>query len=134
MRTQPDGEGLHRGCSFSLTALAQLWINHPKTFDRNSRVLLVFGVMLLHLVIVKLILVTADNQVHQGRRLFVAGFSPLSALERQQLWRLAVPYAFAPLVLSVLLGKNHGIYAATFVSLGGARLSIADIDPIFLSS
>src|SRR4051794_3454775 len=41
-----------------LTALAQLWINHPKTFERNSRVLLMFGVMLVHVAIVKLILVT----------------------------------------------------------------------------
>ena len=32
-----------------LTALAQLWINHPKTFERNSRLVLVFGVCLLHL-------------------------------------------------------------------------------------
>ena len=111
-----------------LTALAQIWINHPKTFDRNSRLLLVFGVMLLHLVIVKVILVTADNQLHR-----VGGISPdaLSASECRDLWRLAVPYAFAPLVLSVLLGKNHGIFAATFVSLWGAII-YHEIDPIFL--
>ena len=30
---------------------------------------------------------------------------------------LLAPYAFAPLVLSVLLGRNHGLYAAVFVSL-----------------
>jgi putative nucleotidyltransferase with HDIG domain len=76
-----------------------------------------------------LILVTADNQLLRG-----GGYSApdsLSALERQQLWRLAVPYAFAPLVLSVLLGKNHGIFAATFVSLWGAII-YRDIDPVFL--
>ncbi len=127
MRTQPM-EKVFIAVLIFLTALAQIWINHPKTFERNSRVLLVFGVMLLHLVIVKMILVTADNQLLRG-----SGGSPdaLSALERQQLWRLAVPYAFAPLVLSVLLGKNHGIYAATFVSLWGA-IVYRGIDPIFL--
>ncbi len=48
-----------------------------------------------------------------------------------QLVPLLVPYAFAPLVLSVLLGKNHGIYAAVFASLWGAFL-VGRIDPIFL--
>lgn len=111
-----------------LTALAQLWINHPKTFDRNSRLVLVFGVMLLHLGIVKLILVTADSQILRGAALTPEG---LSALERRDLWKLAVPYAFAPLVLSVLLGRNHGIYAAIFVSLWGA-LIYRGIDAVFL--
>jgi len=111
-----------------LTALAQLWINHPKTFESNSRVLLMFGVFLLHLVIVKLVLVTADNQILKGGITLPGMLSPL---ERQQLWKLAVPYAFAPLVLSVLLGKNHGLYAATFVSLWGALL-YRGIDSIFL--
>ena len=111
-----------------LTALAQLWINHPKTFERNSRVLLMFGVFLLHLALVKMILVTADNEVLKGG---VAVQGALSALERQQLWKLAVPYAFAPLLLSVLLGRNHGIHAATFVSLWGA-IVYRGIDPIFL--
>src|SRR5437879_10167810 len=30
---------------------------------------------------------------------------------------LLAPYALAPLLLSVLLGRNHGLYAAVFVSL-----------------
>lgn len=92
-----------------LVALAQLWINHPNTWDRNSRLLLVFSVLLMHLTIVKAILVTADNQ------LYLPG--EWSGLQRQQVWKLAVPYAFAPLTLCVLLGKNHGIYAAIFASL-----------------
>src|SRR5437868_4503039 len=36
-------------------------------------------------------------------------------------WLLA-PYAFAPLVLSVLLGRNHGLYAAFLVSLWSSVL------------
>ena len=111
-----------------LTALAQLWITQPKTFEKNSRILLIFGVFLLHLAIVKMVLVTADNQVLRGGSALPGA---LSALERQQLWRLAVPYAFAPLIISVLLGKNHGIYAATFVSLWGSII-YRGIDPVFL--
>src|SRR5207244_8532542 len=35
---------------------------------------------------------------------------------------LITPYAFAPLVMSVLLGRNHGLYAAVFVSLWSSVL------------
>lgn len=121
-----------------LTALTQLWINHPKTFERNSRVLLMFGVFLIHLAIVKLILATADAQILKGGVTLPGALSPL---ERQSLWKLAVPYAFAPLLLSVLLGKNHGLYAATFVSLWSALVyrggltgvvTNAGIDPIII--
>jgi putative nucleotidyltransferase with HDIG domain len=105
------------------TALAQLWINHPRTFASNSRMLLLFGICLLHLVLIKTVLVTADAQVRSA--------GALSGLERQQLWRLLVPFAFAPLALSVLLGRNHGIYAATFVSLWGAFVC-RSIDPVFI--
>lgn len=125
--TQPTMHGLI-GTLIFLTAIAQLWINHPNTWARNSRVLLMFGVFLLHLAAVKLILVAADSQV---LRTGVVAPGQLSALEKQQLWRLAVPFALAPLTLSVLLGKNHGIYAATFVSLWGAII-YRGIDAKFL--
>ncbi|MDP9291201.1 MAG: HDIG domain-containing protein, partial [Verrucomicrobiota bacterium] len=104
------------GLLIFLTALAQLWLNHPRAFARNSRVLLMFGTFLVHLTAIKIILVFARN----------AG-----SFEAQQMWKLMVPYAFAPLICSVLLGKNHGIYAATFVSLWGAII-FRGIDAIFL--
>ncbi|HEV7869521.1 MAG TPA: HDIG domain-containing protein [Chthoniobacteraceae bacterium] len=108
-----------------MTALAQLWINHPQTFAKNSRILLIFSVILLQLAVVKVILITADNQVYSG----VAGmFTPA---QRKQLWLLAIPYSLAPLILSILLGKNHGLYAATFVSLWGAMI-YREIDAIML--
>ena len=111
------------GLLIFLTAIAQLWINHPKTFERNSRLLLIFGVSLLHLVLVKTILVTADAQIGTG--------GILDPLERQQLWWLAVPLAFAPLTLSVLLGRYHGLYAAVFVSLWSAIVH-RGTDPVVL--
>ena len=106
-----------------LTAIAQLWINHPKTFASNSRLLLIFGVALLHLGLVKMILVTADAQIG------LPGI--LSPLERQQLWWLALPLAFAPLTLSVLLGRYHGLYATVFVSLWSA-IVYRGTDPVVL--
>ena len=41
---------------------------------------------------------------------------------RPEMAELLAPYAFAPLVLSVLLGRNHGLYAAVFVSLWSSVL------------
>ncbi|MBA3881946.1 MAG: HDIG domain-containing protein [Chthoniobacterales bacterium] len=89
-------------------AVTQLWINQPKTFDRSSRLLLVFGVMLVQLAVTEVVLVVCRN-----------GTFPFLKLETAA---LIVPYAFAPLVLSVLLGRNHGLYAAIFVSLWTRQL------------
>lgn len=97
-----------------LTSLAQLWINHPNTFAKNSRILLMFGSFLVHLTFTKVILVMA----HNGSIDF-------------QIGTLLVPYAFAPLICSVLLGKNQGLYAATFVSLWGA-IVFRGTDAIYL--
>jgi putative nucleotidyltransferase with HDIG domain len=85
------------------TALAQLWVNHPVTFASNSRISLMFGTMMAQLVLTKMILVLG----HRG------SLSP-------EFVPLILPYALAPLVCSVLLGKNQGLYAATFVSLWGS--------------
>lgn len=97
-----------------LTALAQLYVNHPALLKDNRQLSLVFGVMFTQLLLIKLILVQAD----------------LGRVDLQMV-PLLVPYAFAPLVLSVLLGKNHGLYAAVFTSLWGAFL-MRSVDPVFL--
>ena len=103
-----------------LTALAQLWINHPQTFARNSRILLMFGTFLVHLTVMKVILVFGHNGSFAD-----PGEKALS-LQIATLW---LPYAFAPLVMSVLLGRNHGLFAATFVSLWGSTVFYNEIDP-----
>lgn len=108
-----------------LTALGQLWINHPNTFARNSRLLLIFVTILLHLGVVKLLLVGAQNQVRG------AGGGDFSALERMQMWELAIPFAFGPLLLSALLGRNLAIFSAIFISLWGSIID-RGIDSRFL--
>ena len=97
------------------TALAQLWINHPQTFAKNSRVVLMFGTILVHLSVMKGLMVLIGNGALE---LSVGG--------------LLFPYALAPLVISALLGKNQGIYAAIFVSLWGATLASL-VDATFLA-
>ena len=90
------------------TAIAQLWINQPNTFKRNSRVFLVFGIIYLQLALTKLLFALCNSGV-------VASLKPETA------WLIA-PYALAPLVLCVLLGRNHGLYGAVFVSLWSSIL------------
>lgn len=97
-------------------ALAQLWINYPQTWARNSRVGLILGVCLLHLLFVRVGLAFGFHDPELAR------FVPL-----------VLPYAFAPLVISTLLGKNQGIYTATFVSLWGAALW-PNVDAAFLAT
>ncbi len=104
------------GLLIFLTALAQLWINHPNAFRKNSRILLMFGSMLVHLTTVKLLLILART----------------GSADWRQVAFLAIPYAFAPLICSVLLGKNHGIYAAIYTSLWGAVIFQGINPAIFL--
>src|SRR5467141_956432 len=93
---------------FFATAIVQLWINQPRTFAQNSRVFLVFGTIFVQLAVTKIILVLSSEHAFKF-------------LTPEMGWLLA-PYAFAPLVLSVLLGRNHGLYAAVFVSLWSSVL------------
>src|SRR5262249_48648070 len=90
------------------TAVTQLWINQPKSFEQNSRILLVFSVIFVQLAVTKLLLVACNS----GNYRFL----------RPEMGGLITPYAFAPLVLSVLLGRHHGLYAAFFVSLWSSVL------------
>jgi putative nucleotidyltransferase with HDIG domain len=90
------------------TAITQLWINQPKSFSRSSRILLVFGIILVQLAVTKLLLVICNSGNY--------GFL------KPEMGGLITPYAFAPLVLSVLLGRQHGLYAAFFVSLWSSVL------------
>ncbi|MEA2922841.1 MAG: cyclic-di-AMP phosphodiesterase PgpH, partial [Bradyrhizobium sp.] len=93
---------------FFATAVTQLWINQPTTFVRSSRVLLVFGVIFVQLAATRLLLVLCNSGTF--------------ALLRPETIGLIAPYAFAPLLLSVLLGRNHGLYASVFVSLWSSIL------------
>jgi len=93
---------------FLAIAVTQLWINQPKTFAQNSRVLLVFGIMFVQLAATKLVVAFCDS----GTLKFL----------KPEMGALIAPYAFAPLVMSVLLGRNHGLYAAVSVSLWSSIL------------
>src|SRR5205809_3849842 len=102
------------------TAITQLWINQPKSFSQNSRILLVFSIILVQLAVTKLLLVICNSGNYPFLKPEMAG--------------LITPYAFAPLVLSVLLGRHHGLYAAFFVSLWGSMLFGRIDAPLLITS
>src|SRR3954451_9659539 len=103
-----------------VTAIIQLWINQPKTFAQNSRIVLVFGVIFVQLAVTKLLLVVCNS----------GNYRILSP----QAGGLITPYAFAALVLSVLLGRHHGLFGAVFASFWSSVL-FGPIDaPILVTS
>jgi membrane-associated HD superfamily phosphohydrolase len=103
---------------FFAAAVTQLWINQPKTSVRASRLLLVFGVCFLQLAATAIVIALCEN-----------GTFPFL---KPEMAALLAPYAFAPLVLSVLLGRNHGLYAAIFVTFWTQLLFGAFTAPLFV--
>ncbi len=99
-------------------AIVQLWINQPKTFARSSRLLLVFSTIFVQLAVSKLLLLVCESRSIPSVNLEMAA--------------VLAPYAFAPLVLGILLGRNHGLYAAIFVSLW-SRILFGPMDVALLA-
>jgi len=95
-----------------VVTVGQIW--GGPMFKRNSRLALIFATIFIQLAITNYILSQA-----------VAGHIDPSMPS------LLIPYALAPLTLSVLLGRNAGIFAAIFVSLWGSLL-VEKIDADFL--
>jgi putative nucleotidyltransferase with HDIG domain len=89
-------------------AIGQLFFNDAVTFRRNSRVLLIFSIILSHLALVYSIDVMA-----RANGLGVDG---------RDFAFLLLPYAFGPALCTVLLGRHYGIYATVFATLFGTLL------------
>ena len=97
-------------------AVALLWMNHSKIWADNSRLLLIFGTLVLHVQVVRWISLAAlEANVPSG--------ADWSALDRKQFWELILPYAFGPMLISMLLGQRLGVVLAIFGSLFGAMLN-----------
>ncbi len=97
-----------------VTAVTQLWLTQKEDFRSNPRILLIFGTIFLQLLLVKLSLVLHAKEIVR------ADFLPF-----------LFPMAFAPLILSVLLGKYHGLFAAVFGSLL-ATILMENTNAVFL--
>jgi putative nucleotidyltransferase with HDIG domain len=106
-------------------SMALLWMNHPRVWMDNARVLLIFGTLVLHLEAVSCV-------VENAREVASSLGGQWSALDRKMFWELAVPYSLGPLLISVLLGQRLGIVVTIFASLLGAMLH-GGMDPRFLT-
>lgn len=88
-----------------IVAVAHLRLQLRPTYRRNSRVLLVFSVIFSQLLLLK----------------GVAFMIELNHLEPDYLLYFA-PVAFAPMLLTLLLGREHGIFAVIYGTLLGTLL------------
>jgi hypothetical protein len=98
-------KGMLYGFALALTALAMFHVGHHGIYRRNSRVILVLGGLIGHLLIVRLVMTLAD-----------AG--SIAEIYRY----LFVPCALAPMLHGILLGRTVGAFSAVYVSLIGALL------------
>src|SRR5262249_4872455 len=72
------------------TAITQLWINQPKSFSRSSRILLIFGVILLQLAVIKLLLVLCNSGSYRFLKPEMAGVIICSVFFSSVLWLFSV--------------------------------------------
>ncbi|MEO8206175.1 MAG: HDIG domain-containing metalloprotein [Chthoniobacterales bacterium] len=95
-------------------AVFHFWVSEPSILRRNSRLLLSLGIQLTQLGLINIVLVETQKGV------LSPALSPL-----------LIPYTFAPLFLSILLGRNAGLHAAIYTSLWGMFLT-ATFNPALL--
>lgn len=93
-----------------LLALVHFFVNHPRNFANNSRVLLIFGAILLHIGAIKVITPLLVATGWQG-----SGWQGLGLI-------LVLPYALAPMLLTSLIDRNLGLFAAISTSFFGGLL------------
>ncbi|MCX8495313.1 MAG: HDIG domain-containing protein [Akkermansiaceae bacterium] len=93
------------GLIIGATAVAMFQISFQSTCRRNSRVMLVLGGVICHLLLVRAVMgLTDSGALSNSFRLF------------------AVPFAFAPMLLGVLLGRAVAAFSAVFVMVIGCLL------------
>ena len=86
-------------------ALAQFYLNHPRNFQENGRVLLIFGSVFLNVALVWGVCHLIDSNNLPSNYVF-----------------LLSPVALAPMLISVMLGRGLGVFAAVFATLYSALI------------
>ncbi len=93
------------GLIISVTAIVMFHVSLQSSCHRNSRVVLVLGGLLGHLLMVRAVISLAEiGTIPEVFRFF------------------AVPFAFAPMLHGVLLGRAVGSFSAVYVTLIGCLL------------
>lgn len=99
----------------ALAALATFQSQHETVAQRNSRVVLVLGGLIAHLLLVQGVSRFVEANDMHGDYKF-----------------LLIPFAFAPMIHAVLLGRGVGILSTVFVTLLGSLLVPTEDVQIFL--
>lgn len=89
----------------ALAVVIHLFISHKQLIEDNRMVMLILGTVLTHISLVLLAAKFGINQGWNGGTLV-----------------LFLPHAFAPLVLSVMLGRRMGVFGAIHSTLLGAMV------------
>jgi len=96
------------------TAVGHLCLNRREIWTCNSRLLLLFLIILGHLGLAKLCVLQADAATHSSGELLPGQFS---ALQRHEMWLLAIPFGLGPVLASVLLGRTMAVFVSVFDTL-----------------
>ncbi len=91
-----------------IAGVVHFYINHPKSFSRNGRVVLIFGLMFIQLTLVRLVFGFVEGDIFgQGGERY--GF-------------LLCPLAFAPFSVSILLGRAQALFVTVLCSIWSSLL------------
>ena len=102
----------------SATLVVHWHVSLPQTFHQNSRITLILLVILLQLMLVKLSEYVASTFAPEGGFRF-----------------LVEPYIFAPIIVSLLVGRRHGTFAVVYSSLfGGMTVAKEEAFPFIIFS
>ncbi len=102
----------------SATLVVHWHVSLPHTFHQNSRITLILVVILVQLLLVKL-------SEH-----IAATFAPEGGFRF-----LVEPYIFAPIIVSLLVGRRHGTFAVVYSSLfGGMTVPKEEAFPFIIFS
>jgi len=102
----------------SATLVVHWHVSLPQTFHQNSRITLILVVILVQLMLVKLSEHIATTFAPEGDFRF-----------------LVAPYIFAPIIVSLLVGRRHGTFAVVYSSLfGGMTVAKEEAFPFIIFS
>lgn len=95
-----------------IAAFVQFYANHAVSYGHNGRTLLMFGAVLLQVSLVRLCGIVVD---------LLPALSQTPETSRHFLF-LLIPYALAPMALSVLLGRRQAVFATIFSAIFGCLI------------
>ncbi len=102
-----------------IAGVLHFYINHPRSFNRNGRIVLIFSLMFIHLSLVRIVFGLPIGDSVLG-------------LSGEKFSFLLAPLAFAPFSISILLGRAQALFVTILCSIWGALLVDIDLSLLIL--